>query len=328
MGMVFAAEGLDGSEKLLLLAYTNWTDPYGYCWPSEKRLADDCGTSRSTVQRAKRKLAQRKLLKSVRRVDGRGEPISNLTRVNLPLLASMARSKAASYDDDLINAITFEDDTQGAPEQTLKGTPDDPEPPADLLMPQSDSYPPQGSDLLKGRFDSDPESNRLTPGVNLTPTPSQSDSQSRIDPEGISLSEATPEAAEPERGEREEAADRIVDAYAAELGRPVLAGTRKKIWGQAADLLAAGLPETWIADRARELPRNGWTDLKMNAERSRVPVPNQHRGAGSGLVDWCGKCADQGLNQAARYNGRLRTLPDGEPCPTCHPDRVRATVHA
>ncbi|WP_327687350.1 helix-turn-helix domain-containing protein [Streptomyces sp. NBC_00467] len=50
MGMVFAAGELDGSEKLLLLSYTNWTDPYGFCWPSEERLADDCGTSRSTVQ--------------------------------------------------------------------------------------------------------------------------------------------------------------------------------------------------------------------------------------------------------------------------------------
>ncbi|MGP3991281.1 helix-turn-helix domain-containing protein [Streptomyces sp. 3N207] len=34
---------------------------YGYCWPSEERLADDCGISRNTVQRS-----ERKLLKSVR----------------------------------------------------------------------------------------------------------------------------------------------------------------------------------------------------------------------------------------------------------------------
>lgn len=128
MGMVFAAEGLDGSEKLLLLGYTNWTDPYGYCWPSEERLVDDCGTSRSTVQRAKRKLAKKNLLKSVRRTNSQGEPISNLSRVNLPLLASMARAEK-TYDDNLIDQITFDDDTQGDPETTLRGTPDNPEPP-------------------------------------------------------------------------------------------------------------------------------------------------------------------------------------------------------
>lgn len=166
MGMVFAAEGLDGSEKLLLLGYTNYTDPHGYCWPSEARLADDCGTSRSTVQRTKRKLAGRALIKSVRRVDRRGEPISNLTRVNLPLLASMARTRT-QYDDNLIDAITFADDTQGDPERTLRGTPDTPERPSDLLTRQSDA---------------DPESDRRRPGVDLTPTPSQIDSQSLTDP--------------------------------------------------------------------------------------------------------------------------------------------------
>lgn len=167
MGMVFAAEGIDGSEKLLLLGYTNYTDPHGYCWPSEARMVDDCGTSRSTVQRAKRKLTKLNLLKSVRRINPKtGEPISNLSRVNLPLLASMARQKV-QYDDNLINAITFEDDSQGDPTSTLAGTSDDPEP---------------TSDLLKGHSDSHPESNRLTPRVNMTPTPSQNDAQSLTDP--------------------------------------------------------------------------------------------------------------------------------------------------
>ncbi|MFJ9634945.1 helix-turn-helix domain-containing protein [Streptomyces sp. NPDC101175] len=148
MGMVFAAEGLDGSEKLLLLGYTNWTDPYGYCWPSEERLADDCGISRSTVQRSKRKLVQKKLLKSVRRTSKSGQPISNLSRVNLPKLSSMARTQR-TYDDNLIDQITFDDDSQGDPESTLRGTPDHPETPSDLLTHHSDSY--QESDRIVGR---------------------------------------------------------------------------------------------------------------------------------------------------------------------------------
>jgi hypothetical protein len=99
----------------------------------------------------------------VRRKNSKGEPISNLSRVNLPLLASMARVEK-TYDDNLIDQITFDDDTQGDPEQTLRGTPDRPEPPSDLLTRHSDSYP---------------ESNRLVPGVKVTHvSESQNDSPS------------------------------------------------------------------------------------------------------------------------------------------------------
>jgi hypothetical protein len=152
MAMVFAAEGLDGGEKLLLLAYTNYTDPHGYCWPSEQRLADDCGTSISTVARQKRSLKAKKLLKSVRRINPKtGEPISNLSRVNLPLLASMSRPNRR-YDDNLMQQISFDDDHQ------------------------------DGSDLLKCHYDGYPLSDRQVPPVKMTGTPGQSDSQSLTDP--------------------------------------------------------------------------------------------------------------------------------------------------
>ncbi|MGP3737940.1 helix-turn-helix domain-containing protein (plasmid) [Streptomyces sp. GDS52] len=156
MAMVFAAEGLAGPEKLLLLAYTNYTDPNGYCWPSEQRLADDCGTSVSTVARQKRSLKEKKLLASVRRINPRtGEPISNLSRVNLPLLASMRR-RDRSYDDNLMQQITF-DEAPDAPEGT-------------------------GSDQLNCHSDSYPLSDRQVPPVKVTGTPCQSDSQSLSDP--------------------------------------------------------------------------------------------------------------------------------------------------
>jgi hypothetical protein len=152
MAMVFAAEGLDGGEKLLLLAYTNYTDPHGYCWPSEQRLADDCGTSLSTVARQKRSLKAKKLLKSVRRINPKtGEPISNLSRVNLPLLASMSRPNR-SYDDNVMQQISFDEDT------------------------------PEDSDLLKCHSDGYPLSDRQVPTVKMTGTPGQSDSQSLSDP--------------------------------------------------------------------------------------------------------------------------------------------------
>lgn len=282
MGMVFAAGGLDGSEKLLLLAYTNWTDPYGYCWPSEDRLVDDSGTSRSTVQRTKRKLLKKNLLKSVRRKNSKGEPISNLSRVNLPLLASMKRPETV-YDDNLIDQITFDDDTQGDPEATLRGTPDNPEPPSDLLTRHSDSYP---------------ESNRLLPRVKMTHVGmSQNDSLSLKDPEGISLSGPGSPSGDADRvGEREAATpdgtpsmakagtpvDVVADAYAAALGRPLSASSKGRLRKQAGELLAAGYPVEWVAARAAEMPANGWTDLSLHCERSRTPLPSQQAGPQQG----------------------------------------------
>lgn len=158
MAMVFAAEGLDGPEKLLLLAYTNYTDAHGYCWPGEDRLADDTGTSPSTVRRTKKKLIGRNLVKSVRRAE-----TSNLTRVNLPLLASMGRKRKA-YDDNEMERLSF--DETGSDQQTG----------------QSDLYPSQGSDLRTVQSDLNQVSDCSVGQVNLTCGGGQSDLQSISDP--------------------------------------------------------------------------------------------------------------------------------------------------
>ncbi|MFF9003629.1 helix-turn-helix domain-containing protein [Streptomyces achromogenes] len=130
MAMVFAAEGLDGPEKLLLLAYTNYTDPHGYCWPSEDRLAEDTGTSPSTVRRTKKRLIAKNLLRSIRRPE-----TSNLARVNLSLLASMARERKA-YDDNEMDRLSFDSPTATTPETG-----------SDLRTGQSDLSSLQASDL-------------------------------------------------------------------------------------------------------------------------------------------------------------------------------------
>lgn len=285
--MVFAAAGLDGSEKLLLLGYTNWTDPYGYCFPSEKRLADDCGTSVSTVRRAKRSLINKKLLKTVRRVSPKtGQPISNLSRINIPLLQSMARAPR-SYDDNLIE-ITFDDDTQGDPEATLGGTPDAPEPPVET-----------GSDLLTVQNDPYPGSDCTPPGVNMNPTPGQSEPQSLSDPEGnLSLSQeaarggeeresgcagetpgsdssAVPGPRGAETADDPSGADRVVEAYAAAArvaGMLVMPDVTARVAADAAELLAAGAPVEWLAARAAEMPERRWEDLKKHVRQTRQPM--------------------------------------------------------
>ncbi|MGW7368954.1 helix-turn-helix domain-containing protein [Streptomyces sp. NPDC054841] len=173
MGLVFAAEGLDGAEKLLLLAYCNRTDDHGYCWPGQKRLVDDCGTSAATVKRVKKSLIDKGLVSSVRRVDPvTGEPITNLTRVNLRLLEQMARPKTA-YDDNIIEQLTFAEGTllpakrkkarTSASDQVRAQSEPDP----DLLMAQDEPTP--GSTWAQARF-------------KMSPTPAQDEPLTLIHP--------------------------------------------------------------------------------------------------------------------------------------------------
>ncbi|MCX5001019.1 helix-turn-helix domain-containing protein [Streptomyces longwoodensis] len=178
MAMVFAAEGLDGPEKLLLLAYTNYTDPHGYCWPGEDRLAEDTGTSSSTVRRTKKRLINKNLLRSIRRPE-----TSNLARVNLPLLASMARERKA-YDDNEMDRLSFDSPTPPTPETG-----------PDLQTGQSDRYPRQASDLRTVQSDLDYRSDCSDGQVNLTCETGQSDLQSISDPPGETISRpSVPEA--------------------------------------------------------------------------------------------------------------------------------------
>lgn len=165
MAMVFAARGLDGAEKLLLLAYTNYTDPHGYCWPGHSRIADDCGTSVATVKRVKKRLIEKQLLRTVRRVNDRtGEPITNLSRINLGLLARMRRSDVG-YGDNVMEDLGFED---------VDG--------AKLPVKKKRKTAETGSDLLMAQDEPDPGSSCTLPGVKMSPTPVQDEPLSISDP--------------------------------------------------------------------------------------------------------------------------------------------------
>lgn len=123
-------------------------------------------------------------------------------------------------------------------------------------------------------------------------------------------------------GKNQAAGARIVDAYAAALGRPVLKDTRTKLEGQAVELLVQGPPESWLCARAQELAARGWSDLARHAERSTAPLSSESKMAGGRpcLPQWCGKCGEG--TPAARLNPRFRTLGTvgtGEQCPNCHP---------
>ncbi|MEU9438368.1 hypothetical protein [Streptomyces sp. NPDC048252] len=169
----------------------------------------------------------------------------------------------------------------------------------------------------------------------LSPVTGNAEASGNLPPDGEREIKAAPEEGNPsgadvphqrERSEHPTAAGgRIVDAYEAVLGRPVMNGTRAKLEGQAVELLAQGLPESWLCDRARELAARRWSDLALHAERSTAPLPSEGRTAVSrpGLPEWCGKCGEG--TPAARLNPRFRTLGPvgtGEQCPNCHPART------
>lgn len=308
MGLVFAADGLDGSEKLLLLGLTNYTDPHGYCWPSEARLADECGTSRSTVQRVKRKLAARGLVKSVRRVNPKtGEPISNLTRVNLRMLESMSRGGKA-YDDDIVDALTFE----------------------------------SASDLLKGHSDSglqsDPgyESDWSRPRVKMTPTLSQNDSQSLIDPvENPSSRVPKPRPAAPPVKTEEEGSTATPEQQRARLflmrlPAPWALGPADA--AKVAPVLAAAVDRLGLDYDDRLAAQIAHNDFGINnfasvIETKRIPNLRPAAPKPTALPPACPACLD--ANPAAALNKRFRThsgLPAGRRCTTCHPDTAQAAA--
>lgn len=118
-----------------------------------------------------------------------------------------------------------------------------------------------------------------------------------------------------------DAADRIITAYTTILGRPLLTRTRNALRQQAAEALAAGYPEDWLTDRARELAVHGWTDFAKHVEKSTAPLPGAEptTAATSGRPPWCGEC---GNGMPARLNIRFRRRQDGTLC-HCHPDAAR-----
>ncbi len=142
--MVFEAGGLSASEKILLAAYCNHTDAHGYCWPGVSRLADETGMSERTVQRTNALLRKKQLIKSVHRINPKtGEQITNLTRVNLALLASLKRPPK-DYGDNLIDEITFGDGDEDAFLPVERGRQSVTPPGVNLSPPPRQSVAPRG----------------------------------------------------------------------------------------------------------------------------------------------------------------------------------------
>ncbi|WP_329039910.1 helix-turn-helix domain-containing protein (plasmid) [Streptomyces sp. NBC_01725] len=328
MNMVFQASGLTVGEGAFLLACCNHTDDRGYVIASMQQLADEAHMKERTARDNKQRLIKHGLLAAAERYHPKtGARIADLYRVNLDLLGRMRR-KRTDYGPTVIEELTF-----AVPEETAGQTPpaDSAAPPRQIPPPPRQIPPPP------------PAVSAGTPPAETAPLllPSQNPSSlsgpggpsgDGSEPERERESEASPvdkrQAPAAPEGQQPEV-ERVVAAYAAAAGRPVINGTRVRLRSAAAELLAAGLPAGWLADRAAEMPSRGWTDLERHVERSTVPIPGQQTAEkpSSGLPTWCGQCGDGGLNQAARTSARWRTLGDGgtgDLCPDCHPERVSA----
>ncbi|MFF3208345.1 hypothetical protein [Streptomyces sp. NPDC002962] len=333
MNLVFQADDLSVGEGAFLMACCNHTDQRGYVIASMQQLADEAHMKMTAAKANKQRLIERGLLAAKDRYSPKnGARIADLYRVNLELLASMKRART-DYGPTLVEELTFP-----APPQTRRSDPpsdSDPTPGRIPTPPGRIPTPPRSDSDGGGGSDSDP---LLLPSINpssLSPAAADAGAPASTSPDGEreiddapgsqNLSGADVPQQRASLGKNSAAGARIVDAYAAALGRPVLNGTRAKLEGQAVELLAHGLPESWLSDRAQELAARGWSDLARHAERSTAPLPSEGKAAVSrpGLPEWCGECGEG--TPAARLNPRFRTLGPvgtGEQCPNCHPARM------
>ncbi|MER5509324.1 hypothetical protein ABT052_28905 [Streptomyces sp. NPDC002766] len=343
MNLVFQAEGLNTGQFAFLMACANHTDDRGYVIAHMQQIADEAHMALRTAQAKRAELEKRNLLKAAPRYSPKnGAQIANLFRINLDLLQSMKRARK-DYGPSLVEELTFD-----APDENRRSDPhaESAPPPADLAgdggagsaPPPAESAPPPADLAGDGGAGSAPLLLPSTSPSSLSLTAQRGEGPSSVPSDGERENEASPANSNNPSGaelpqQREKpaeyaAGERIVAAYTAALGRPVLNGTKAKLERQAVELLAQGLPEAWLCDRVREMAARGWSNLAQHAERSTAPIALERPGhCRPGLPEWCGQCGEG--SPAARLNARFRTLGElgsGEKCPRCHPDRAVAAV--
>jgi hypothetical protein len=191
MALVFAAEDLSPSEKLLLLAGANLCTQKGTFAAGIERLTGMTGMSASTVKRTRRELSKRGLMKAKRRNNG-GEMLDNAYLIDAAALAALCPAEPRGHDDDAFAALFAEDDAKTRPDLRIAQSDPFAETASDLRIAQSDPFAETGdlriaqsdpfaetaSDLLIGHHDPHKEEEDLnTP----PPTPSIADGREFVD---------------------------------------------------------------------------------------------------------------------------------------------------
>lgn len=304
--MVLDADGLTPSERMLLIAYANHTDDHGYCWPSISRLMDETGMSRATVKRTNASLREKRLIKSVHRANPKtGKQITNLTRLNIPLLAGMRRPER-DYGDNLIEEITFDEDD--ASSQVSQG---------------AQSEPPRGLNTSPGEAQIEPPR-----GLNTSPKPlkkplMESPPPALLPPQPNRVTQMQEEEEKKKKktGLRVEALALVDAAVATWVGHhPPTAAERRELAQRAAEALRQGAaPEaihyalthdlepgqvrSAVAVVMARTAMDGWAD----------PAPEVVQAPAAPMPPWCGRCDSPDYRWIQDDDGRVRR------CPDCHP---------
>ena len=200
MQMVFDAGGLTPGEKSVLLAYCNFTDPHGYCWPGVERVADMTGLSERGVKKIRKAFIERGILATASRVNSQGIRSTNITRVNLDKIASM-RMPEKTYKDNVVHELGFAETT---PDQPTGTECPDPEQPTGTECPDPVNSVPRKDGALSAPYPSgepsgDPSSSspevedithEATPTPKKTTKPSESPEEIVVKRTGCTVDEA------------------------------------------------------------------------------------------------------------------------------------------
>lgn len=304
MALVFEADDLSGPHKLLLLAYTNYTDPHGYCWPGIERLAADTGTSARTVKRTRKELEARNLLRHQRRTKGSGKSETNLYRVNIEKLRAMRRRPSDFEDNWLGLEFTDEPEPSDAPDQ-----------------PKCQSAPPATSRSANLR--PSPVQSAPPGGGNLHPDPSSDPSEiHHPDPEGGRTEMASPAT------DKHLIATELVGRVRQRGEFARVGAYESQVWQVRDDVevaLAAGHSSAAIeaylsakldiADKV-VFVRRAFEPTRLPDIAGYAPAPGKSTGTDA-VPEWCGACDPEGRsNPEARWieiDERFRR------CPDCHP---------
>ena len=81
IAFAFAAQGLSPTEKLVLLALSNYADENMRCWPSQRRLAHDTGLSARCVRTTLAKLSEKGLIEREARERDDGSRASDVVHL-------------------------------------------------------------------------------------------------------------------------------------------------------------------------------------------------------------------------------------------------------
>ena len=188
MQMVFDAEGLTSGEKAILLAYCNFTDPHGYCWPGVERIADMTAYSDRGVKKIRKALIERGLLATSSRVNAQGVRTTNITRVNLDKLASM-RMPEKTYKDNVVHELEFTETTPDQPKGTGGTDSDQPKctqfPDPVNTVPRKDGA--HSSPYPSGGPSGDPSSSSSVTAEDTTPTTGAKEKKTKKTPEQIAI---------------------------------------------------------------------------------------------------------------------------------------------